>query len=268
MRAFWSLCKQHLRLYRLTTSIWLVILAMMAYFVAEMGSGLVAGNSLQAILAQFPEAIKRLFGDPNAYKYPVDIYIQGKWLQFVPLLAGIFGVLSAMGIMAREIDRRTADFVLTLPLNRSLVLLARFAALAFNIGLLYVGSVLFVWLGLYQTNLKGAIGGYFLFSLGHYFLTLVFAAATLALSLYLEDYAVANRYALIGVVGFYSLYMIVKGVGATAWVTWLTIVGTVDAEQVIGHGHPPWLAMIVGILLTTVCLLASVRMMDKKQIPA
>ena len=141
MRTFWSLCKQHLRLYRLTTMIWLWIVAMMAYFVAEMAPSVVSDNSLQKILAQFPQAIKSLFGDPGAYRYPVDLFIQGKWLQFMPLLAGIFGVLSAMGIMAREIDRRTADFVLTLPVRRSLVLFARFTALAVNLALFYLGSV-------------------------------------------------------------------------------------------------------------------------------
>ena len=75
------------------------------------------------------------------------------------------------------------------------------------------------------------------------------------------------RYALIGVVGFYSLYLILKGVGAT-WLTWLTLFGLVDAEQVVGRGHLPWLAMLVGGLLTFVCLWASAGRMDKKQIPA
>ncbi|MGE5599746.1 MAG: ABC transporter permease [Bacteroidota bacterium] len=267
MHTFWHLCKQHLRHYRLTTAIWLAILAMMAYFVAEVAPSVVADNNLTKLLAQFPQAIRSLFGDPGVYRYPVDLYIQGKWLLFVPLLAGIFGVISAMGIMAREIDRRTADFVLTLPVRRSLILSARFAALAFNVGLLYLGSVVMLWLGLRQADITGAIGHYLLFFLGHYFLTLFFAALTLYVSLCLDDYAAANRYALIIVVGFYALYLIVKGVGASVWVSRLTLFGLVEAEQVVGRGYPPWLAVFVGGLLTLVFLWAAIGRMDKKQVP-
>lgn len=267
MRAFWSLCRQHLRLYRLTTMIWLAIVAMMAYFVAGMAPSVVADNSLTKILAQFPQAIRRLFGNPNAYRYPVDLFIQGKWLQFVPLLAGIFGVISALGIMAREIDRRTADFVLTLPAKRSLVLFARFTALAVNVALLYLGSIVMLWFGLRQVHLPGAIGNYVLFSLGHYFQSLFFAALTLYVSLRLDDYAAANRYSLIGVVGFYSLYLMLNGVGASGLAK-LTFFGLVNAEQVVGRGYFPWLAVLVGGLLTCLCLWASAGRMDKKQIPA
>ncbi len=268
MRIFWSLCRQHLRLYRLTTAIWFGIIAMMAYMVAVMAPSVVEGNSLQAILASFGAAFQRLFGDINAYRHPVDIFIQGKWLQFMPLLASIFGAISAMGIMAKEIDRRTADFVLSLPVRRSSVLMARFAALAVNVALLYLGSLILLWLGLRQANMTGAYDGYAFFSLGHYFLTLFFAALTLYLSLRLEEYGPANRYALFTVAGFYSLYLLLKGVGAPNWSVWLSLYGLVDAEQAVGRGHFPWAAVAVGCLLTAVCLQASARVMEKKQVPA
>ena len=267
MRAFWSLCKQHLRLYRLTTLIWLAIVAMMAYLVAGIAPSVAADSSLPKLLAQFPQPIRRLFGDPRAYRYLVDLFIQGKWLQFMPLLAGIFGVTSAMGIMAREIDRRSADFVLTLPVRRSLVLFARFTALAVNLALLYLGSVAVLWLGLRQVHLPASVGNYALFSLGHYFPSLFFAALALYLSLRLDDYAAANRYSLIGVVGFYALYLILNGVGASRLAA-LTFFGLVNAEQVVGHGHFPWLAVLVGGLLTGLFLWASAGRLDKKQIPA
>ena len=268
MRSYWSLCRQHLRHYRLTTAIWLFIISMMAYAVAAMAPSVVEGNSLQVILKSFGSVFQRLFGDVNAYRYPVDLFIQGKWLQFMPLLAGIFGAISAMGIMARDIDHRTADFVLTLPVRRAKVLLARFAALAFNVGLLYAGSVTMLWLGLRQAGLAGAYDGYVFFSLGHYFLTLFFAALTLFLSLVWEEYSLANRYALLGVIGLYTLYLILKGVGAPHWSTWFSLSGLVDAEQVVGRGHFPWAAVLVGGLLTAISLWGSTASMDKKQIPA
>ena len=248
MRIFWSLCKQHLRNNRLTTAIWLVIVAMMAYFVASVAESVVSGNNLEQILDSLG-GLKNLFGNTDAYRYPADIYIHGKWLAFMPLLMGIFGVLSALGILAREIDRRTADFVLTLPVPRATVLMSRFTALAINIGLLYLGSFVMLWVGLRQAHVPGAFGGYALYSVGQYGLTILFSALTLLVSLCLDDYTVTNRYGLIGVVGFYALYLILNGVGTPSLAA-LTFYGLVNAEQVVGRGHFPWLAVLVGGLLT------------------
>ena len=139
--------------------------------------------------------------------------------------------------------------------------------MAVNIALLYFGSVFVLWLGLRQVHLPASIGNYALFSLGHYFQSLFFAALTLYLSLRLDDYAAVTRYSLIGVVGFYALYLILNGVG-TPRLAALTFYGLVNAEQVVGRGHFPWLAVLVGGLLTFLCLRASAGRMDKKQIPA
>ena len=267
MRIFWSLFRQHLRHQRFTTLIWLALIGMMAYSVASVAKSVVAGNNLENILNSLG-GLKNLFGDPNAYKHPADLYIQAKWLFFMPLLMGIFGVLSSMGILAREIDRRTADFILTLPVRRSAVLLSRFAALTVNLGLLYFGSFAMIWLGLRQTHIAGSFSGYALYSLGQYVLTLFFAALTLYLSLYVNEYPVANRYALIGVVAFYTLNLIARSVGAPRIASELTVFGLADAQSVIGGGSFPWLAVAIGGLLTIICLWASTRLFEQKQVPA
>lgn len=267
MRTFFSLAKQHLRHYRLTTSIWLCIMAMMAYMVASVAKSVVAGDSLKRILDSLG-GLKNLFGEPGTYEYPVDLYIQGKWLAFMPLLVGIFAVLSAMGLLAREIDRRTADFILTLPVRRATVLLSRFAALAVNIILLYAGSILMIWAGLRQAHVQGALGNYALFSLGQLALTLFIAALTVYISLRLDDYAAANRYALIGVVVVFSLNLVLRSVKAPQWLLWITLFNLADPEGVVGRGQFPWPALIAGALLTAVCLFGSVRVLEKKQVPA
>lgn len=268
MRAFFAVCRQYLREQRLATLVWLGVMAVLTYGVISAAPSMARDNTITQFVESMPDAIKRLMGDMLRYRHPVDVYLEAKLLSFMPLLAAIFGVLSAMGIVAREVDRRNADFVMTLPVPRSKILLARFAAVALNVAMLYAVTFLVMWAGLASEKVAASLGGYAMFFAGSFFVTMLMAASALFLSLRVEDYARANRTALIAVVSLYVLHMANVVASGPEWLSKVFLFGWVSPVAVVGDGRFPVGAVVTGTLLTGLALFAAVRAFDHKQIPA
>lgn len=268
MRTFFAICRQYLREQRLATLVWLGVVSFMAYGVVSAAPSMVHDNAIIEFARTLPAAFRRLIGDMLRYKHPVDVFLEAKLLSFMPLLAAIFGVLSAMGIVAREVDRRNADFVMTLPVPRRRILLARFAAVTLNVAMLYLATFLVLWAGLASVNVAGSLTGYAMFFTGHFFLTLLLAAVALLLSLSIEDYALANRIALIFTVVLYVLFLANVMANGPSWLGKVFFFGWVDSVAVIADGRFPLGAVIFGILAITPVLFAGIRAFERKQIPA
>lgn len=268
MRTFFAICRQYLREQRLATLVWLGVMAVMAYGVVSAAPSMVRDNTITRFAESMPDALRRLMGDMLRYKHPVDVYLEAKLLSFMPLLTAIFGVLSAMGIVAREVDRRNADFVMTLPVSRSKILLARFAAVALNVALLYAVTLFVIWAGLASEKVAASLGGYAMFFTGSYFVAMLMAAAALFLSLRIEDYTRANRTVLITVVALYVLHLANVMADGPAWLGKVFLFGWVNSVAVVADGRFPLGAVVAGALATGLALIAAVRAFDHKQIPA
>lgn len=268
MRTFFAVCRQHWREQRLATLIWVGVLAFMAYALTSTAPSMAEDNAIIKFAETMPKAIQRMLGDMMRYKYPADVFLNAKLLSFMPLLTAIFAVLSAMGIVAREVEHRTMDFMMTLPVPRAKMLLARFAAVACNVALLYGVTYLVIWVGLRAEGLPASFGGYAMHFVGNFALTLVAASIALAISLWVDDYARANRIALIGTSGLFILNyanIISKGPG---WIGRVLIFGWVDTTRVVADGLFPWGAVAFGSAATALVLFFCARHFEHKQIPA
>lgn len=268
MRTFFAIGRQYLREQRLATLVWLGVMAVLTYGVVSAAPSLVRDNTITRFAETMPDAIKRLLGDLLRYKHPVDMYLEAKLLSFMPLLAAIFGVLSAMGIVAREIDRRNADFVMTLPVPRSKIMLARFASVALNIAMLYAVTFLVIWAGLAGEKVAASLGAYAICFAGSYFVTILMAAAALYLSLKIEDYTRANRIVLIVVVSLYVLNLANVMASGPKWLGNVFLFGWVDSASILIDGRFPVAAVALGAIVTALLLTASARTFHRKQIPA
>lgn len=268
MRTFIAICRQHLREQRLATLVWVGVLAFMAYGIVSTAPSMAQNNTVVKFAETLPKSIQRLLGDMLLYKYPADVFINAKLLSFMPLLAAIFAVLSAMGIVAREVNHRTADFLMTLPVPRPKLLLSRFMSVACNVALLYGATYLILWAGLRLEGLDASFGGYAMYFVGHYVLTMLMASIALAVSLWVDDYARANRIALIITVSLFILNYANLAAQGPAWLGRIVVFGWVDSAAVVGKGLFPWSALVFGVLANALVLGLCVRSFERKQIPA
>ncbi|MBE3575470.1 MAG: ABC transporter permease [Firmicutes bacterium] len=268
MRVYMALGWQYLREHRLATLVWLAVTALMSYVVASTAPAVADEQLLRAFLRNLPSQVRSLFGDYLQYRNGVDYYLSYKWLQIVPLLAGIFGALEAVAVIARDIDRRTADFTLALPVRRSTVLLARFAAVAVNLALFYLVTLVALWAELWQLGLPGSVARYGALFAGQYFVSLAFASLAVLLSLVSRSYGAAVRASELVVIAAYVADLANRVAGGPTALSRIVLFGWVGTREVVGEGSFPWGAMLLGLALSAILLRLSVRVLQRKQIPA
>ncbi len=268
MRVTLALIRQHLRDQRFPTLVWAAVLAFLSYMVVAVTPTITSDNFLLDLLKSAPPGISRLYGDLFAFKYPADAYLQFKWLMFFPLLAMIYGITAAMGAIGREVEHHTADFTFTLPVARTRLLLARFAALAINMAFLYISSWVTLWAGLRLEGLPASILYYAFFFAGAYFLTLALAAFTLWMSVQVADYTVALRAGMVTGVTLWMLNLVGRVLGGPLWFQRLTLFGWYETEAVIARGEFPWGAVLIGAALSAFCLIFAAVVFNRKQIIA
>ncbi|MGQ9779524.1 MAG: ABC transporter permease subunit [Bacillota bacterium] len=268
MRVTLALLKQYAKDQRLATGVWTAVMAFLTYAVAAATPSVTAENFVLELTRGVPPGLARLYGDLFAYKYPADAFLQFKWMLFFPVLMAVFGALAAMAVVAREVERRTADFVMALPVTRTRLLLTRFSALAFNVALLHFSSYFVLWLGLRLARLPASFAAYTAFYTGSFFLTLALAAFTLWLSVALDEYTLAVRLGLVTGITLWSLHLTSRVLGGPRWFNRLLLFGWLDTEAVIARGEFPWGAVATGGALATLFLALAVAAFARKEIKA
>jgi ABC-type transport system involved in multi-copper enzyme maturation permease subunit len=260
--------RQHLREQRLAILVWAAMAALMSVIVAGTAPAMADPRLMKQFIAQLPEPALNLIGRPDSYTSLLDYYIAFKWLGIMPLLGSVFAATSAMGIIARDIDRRSADFPLSLPVSRACLLSARFAAQAMGLSVLYFGAFIALSLRLVSQGSDGSFVRYALYFGGCYCVSLAFAAGALLLSLTLRAYGSAARYAVLLTVGAYLLEVLNRLLQGPKVVGWFVLYGFTRTEDAIGLGAFPVGAVSAGLGLAALLLWLSARVFAQKQIPA
>jgi len=268
MRATLALVKQHLKEQRLSTAVWAGMLALLSYMVVSIAPAVTADSYLLELLQNVSPSMAKLYGNLFAYKFPVDAFLQFKWMLFIPVLTMVYGVLAAMAIVAREVDQHSADFALTLPITRTRLLLSRFGALTLNVALLYFTSWAAIWVGLRVAAIQASFVEYAYFYIGQFFITLTLAAFTLWFSVLVAEYALAVRVTLVTGVTLWTLQLTSRTLGGPLWLERLLLFGWVQTEPVIAQGLFPWGAVAVGSALTAFFLTMAARVFQHKQVVA
>lgn len=268
MRAFIALTRQHLREHRLPILLWSVTAAFLSYTVASTAKAVADERLLRAFLGQIPPPALKIMGSPNAYRNLIDYFISFKWLGIMPLLGAVFGATAAMGVIARDIEKRTADFLLSLPVPRPFLLAARFTAVGLGLFLLYCASFLSLWAGMARAGLPGSFARYAMYFAGNYCVALAFAAAALLVSLTVREYGPATRYAVILVLGAFSLDVANRILQGPRLFSRILLYGFVYTEETVGRGAFPVAAVVAGLAVTAALLALSMFVLEKKQIPA
>lgn len=262
------IARHFLRIQRNSLIGWSVVILLIAYAVGTAASVAKDAAALQTLFAALPPVLQKLAGADLMAHNPVDGYLAMKWFMLLPVIMGIYAVLTAAAIVARENERGTIGYVLSLPIERGRLLRDRFLVLAGGLAWLYFVNWLALLLGVKSVALSGTPSRWALLLLGHFAINLAMAGITLFLSLYLPSWIRAVQVGVGVVVGLYLVDTgLMMGNAPTVWRAPF-LYGLVDIRSALLEGNLPWSALLVGLVVTLLTLYLADRRFARQQITA
>jgi ABC-2 type transport system permease protein len=122
---------------------WGLSLAILGGYMAKFYDTLAAQQeSLAQLLASYPKELLAMFGNMSEMFTPAG-YLNVEFFSYMPLIIGIYAILTGSGLLAGDEESGTLDLVLSYPLSRTALywgrLLAFVAAMLSILLLVYVG---------------------------------------------------------------------------------------------------------------------------------
>ncbi|MGE5676331.1 MAG: ABC transporter permease subunit [Mycobacterium leprae] len=218
-------------------------------------------------LAAMPPSLLKMMGDIGGLS-PVDGYVAltiAKALTVVPVL---YAVILALSVVTREVDKRTAEFLLALPVGRGQILAARAAVLGVNITTVVVVTWAALRFTLPAQGYQASWGPLGLVFVSVWLLSLACGAITLAASMWIDDYSVGIKLFLgLATVAFILDYVL-KAAGVSRVWRLLSPFSYVSAADIMRTGSIATLDWLVPVLAVVVSLVVSFRAFSRKQFAA
>lgn len=168
--------------------IWTAVGALLMFSGTRSAGTFIDSNTLAAM----PQAFLNLYGD-IAGMNPVDQYLVIAIGKLTLLIPALYAVIIALSVVTREVDRRTVEFLLALPVQRTQVLLVRLIVMAVNITVV-VGAIWAVLrFDLPAQGYEGTWAHLDLLFVNVWLLSFALGAVTLAGSMWVDDYSVGVK---------------------------------------------------------------------------
>jgi ABC-2 type transport system permease protein len=180
----WNLIQKEIGRNRNRFLMWLVLIGLFMLFTMMMIPTMLSASSVTAsYLKVFPKAMLDAFGmDLSTWGSMLGMY--ATYHVFYSLVfGGIFAISLGGEILAKEENRKTADFLLTRPLSRSQIVASKLAVLVLYILLMDVAITVMGWVGLALSSTQPwSRRALLVLNLQSFLLTLFFATLGLFLS--------------------------------------------------------------------------------------
>lgn len=266
MRLVW----QHLKNEWLSTAIWAAALGSMHFGMLLMWesirkTGMV--GEFEQIVARMPEAMRSM------YVASGSMTTLAGWLQglhfggWIHILYMVYVALFVTGILIRDMDRRTIEFLLSLPVTRAQVLVARWVALTISLAAIQIVHVISISAGVSAIGETPQIGAYGLAAFNAFLLYLAMGTILLAVSTLIDDYG-RGVGVLVGLgVGSYAVYSMTADLGgAASWLRDLLPFSLYDVGGILGQSEIPWMEMASLGAISALFLGLALVLFQRKQI--
>ncbi len=261
MTLFW----QHFRAQRNGLFIWLAASVVTTISVASAARSMEQSDLMSKLGQAAPPALQALMGTLPGLS-PVDGFIQAKMGTGMALILPVYACLLAMSAITREVDRSTADFLLTLPVDRTRLLLDRWGVMAANLAILTLSVWVALVAGLKASQVIGSFGGYFWMLAQDWLLAVTIGSLTLLVSLWIDDYSLGVKAALAGTGTLYVIDLGMRVAGISKWGRSFNPFTYVDAARTVMDGHLPWGDAAVLAVASGLSLWLAVQAFGRKQI--
>jgi|GEM_PF-1357231 len=266
-----TLFRQHAKTEAISTLIWALILGLVGFVTVYIWDVVMSSGSLanlEKVLQNAQGALKGLVGSGGVSLASVEGwmtgYVLGGW---VSLLYVIFTALFVSGMITREMDRRTMEFVLSLPVTRAQLVLSRWLVLAGSLTLLHLVHFLGVLGGMAALGQAGHPGRYALAICNALLLHLFLGTLMLLASMFIDDYGMGTG-ATLGIGLGLTFFHMGTGdaTGVLGSVRDLLPLSWYDVQPIVLQGQVPWGNLTALVIGTGLLLALSVWVFQRKQI--
>lgn len=228
--------RQHLRTGRGALLGWAAGLGLLTYFVVALFPTIKSQSAaMDAYMASMPPAVKAMFGGQVSIGTLVG-FLNVELFSWLPLLMTIYAAIAVAGIISREIDSGTAEFLFSLPVGRGRLVLERFAAFAVHLALLHALVVAAAWAGAAGIDETFPLAASLRVSAASFLVALAVAALLLLISVFVPDYSRALFTGLGTGAGLYFASIALRAADAgSAVLPWL-IFGRYDSSALLEDG--------------------------------
>lgn len=261
-----TLFRQYFRQQLVGLLIWLGIAFLLVLAMTSVASSMVE-NGMESLTKGLPEAFKQMIGIVEGLS-PVDAYMAMKAGPTVAVLLALYAVLLALGIVTREVDRRTIDFLLAMPVERRQVLLARSAVLAVNTAIMAAAVWATIYLDLTRQGLTTDFAAYAVLLLNCWLVALALGALCLLSSMWLDDYSLGVKLWVGVAAGGFVLEYVLKAMGVSRWARFWSPFSFVDAPAVIHTGSMPLADVLILVAVILLGFGLSLPVFERKQVSA
>jgi len=134
---------------------------------------------------QLPPALREFIGDADIST--IDGWLQVEFMSWVPLILAIYGGIFAAGSVSREVEQRTVDFMLALPVSRVQFIASRLLIGVWNLLLMCVVIFALMTAGVALTGHTVHADNYALAVFNAFLLSVALLAAYVALATFVDE---------------------------------------------------------------------------------
>lgn len=260
-----TILRQHFRSEWTSLLGWSVVVAVIVFWVVTLFPAMGAQEGYQQLLASLPPALKAMLGDLSRLG-ALEGWLQIEVFSWVPLVMVYYVVAGASGIVARDLDRKTGEFLFALPVPRWRIVLTRAAVVAANLAVVHAVIYGAIWAGAAYIGEPMRFGPYFRVVAISYALLLSVGSFALFLSTFVSDY---SRALLLGMGSTFTLYFLDLGLKTAnkgeAFRRW-TFFGRYRLDAALGAGSFPWGDVAVLAIYAAAFLGLSLVCFEKREI--
>ncbi|MCL6450459.1 MAG: ABC transporter permease [Acetobacteraceae bacterium] len=261
-----TLLKRYLRDDRFSFLGWTLGVVAMVALVLETQPTLGASPGWQEYMSGLPSWIEAMAGgsfNPGS----LDGWLSLEWFSWMTLLIGTAGVLGGAGVLARDLESKSVEFLLAQPVRRWRVVAERYLGVALELFGLTLASAAAVELGgRYWLNSPGSYAAYRIVAANHYLLCLFLAAVATLASVLCGEQRRAVMTGLGVLFGGYILDLVLRASGRPEWLRALGPFYYHDFGAVLRSGWVPWGHMGVLAAGTVAVLAAAAWVFERKDL--
>lgn len=265
-----TLFSHHFRTEWRTVLVWSLVLGSTELLMVVMGVSMQESGALDGMatmIETLPPMMRELYGgigDMTTLQGWIKHYSFGGWLH-LPML--IFTGMYVAGMVTREMDRRTMEFLLAQPVARWQVILSRWYSLVAALAVLNISMVIGVVAGVLVTGNAPDTGAYLIAGTNGALLYLAVGSLLLPVSLCFDEYGTGLAVVLGGAVGSYMLHAAgAEASGMLAQIRKVLPYALFSPSEIIGQGIVPVGDLAILALVAAAGLGLAILLFQRKQI--
>jgi ABC-2 type transport system permease protein len=256
-----------LKAYRKTTIVWACSMSALVIFLMSLYTAISAdAANFQKLLEGFPKELTQAFG------FTGDIFSIAGYYSFTLLYVLLCGSIQAMNmgtsIISKEFRQKTADFLMTKPVNRSKIMTSKILAVLTS---LVISDAVYFAAALAITSIVSSeafsMKIFVMISLTLLFIQLIFMALGVVFSVVMPKIKSVLSVSLSVVFGFFILDMFGSVIGEKA-IRYVTPFKYYDRSYIMKNGSYEVQYIILEIVLIAIAIAASYLLYSRKDIHA